>query len=941
MNFDGLRMTRSVCAVGLLCLTAAMVVDGAAPAASPGLEYFVAPDGSRANDGSAQRPLDLATALSSASPARPGDTIWLRAGTYRGAYRSALVGTATAPIIVRQYPGERATIDSGSTGADALTVGGAYTWFWGFEITSSDAKRISAERGSWPYDLRRGYGGVTHAPGIKFINLVVHDNANGLGLWLGAHGSEAYGNLIYHNGWQGPDRAHGHGIYTQNQTPTRRIAENIIFNQFSHGIHAYGSDTAWLDNITVEGNIAFMNGSTSLGGIYESGREILLGGWRVAANAVVDSNFTYKGQSNIGYGAGCSNGRVANNYFAGALILVKCDALTSSNYVYDENWPRYGAWPTQFPGNTFYSKRPKGTVIRVRPNAYEPGRSHVVIYNWDERSDVDVSLKGTGLAIGAAYEIRDAQNFFDGVVASGIYDGGVVNLPLTGLTGVMPVGNVPRVPAHTAPELAVFIVVPTDGVTDPPVESAPAPTAHVSLSTSSVVSGNSATLSWSSTGASTVSVSPNISSAAVGSATVSPLATTTYVVTATNSDGESVSDNVTLTVTPRPPTAPTLRIDSPAATASLVAPATVAIDASAVDPSASITRVRFFANGSLVGEDVSAPYHVSWSGAGSGLYVLTAEALGAIGVVASAPGVTIRVNPAVSAPPSTPSDPPTPPDTSSTPNNPSVNVQLTAPREGEVFVNQGTIGLTAAVSNPSAVARVEFYRGDSHIGTASSTPYTGKWTFAPTGTYALTARTYLRNGAVQTSAPVTVHVTSLPTVRLITPLAGTYPSAASVVLTAAASDLDGSIARVEFYEGTKLLGQTTSAPFTYTWQGVGEGTYLVTARAYDNLGLATTSATVSVTLNAPPSVTLISPTPGGDYRNQGTVTLEAAAADPNGSIRKVEFYRGNSLVGTAWSSPHRFNWTYVATGSYVLRARAYDDKGTASWSAPVAITVQK
>jgi hypothetical protein len=768
--------------------------------------------------------------------------------------------------------------------------------------------------------------------------MVVHDNANGLGLWLDSHGSEAYGNLIYHNGWQGPDRAHGHGIYTQNQKPTRRIADNIIFNQFSHGIHAYGSDSAWLDNITLEGNIAFMNGSTSLGGIYESGREILLGGWRVAANAVVDSNFTYKGQSNLGYGAGCSNGRVADNYFGGALILVKCDALTGRNYVYDENWPRYGTWPTQFPASTFYTKRPTGTVIAVRPNAYEPGRSHIVIYNWDKRSDVAVSLAGTGLAIGGAYEIRDAQNFFDGVVASGIYDGAAVRLPVTGLTAVMPVGNVPRVPAHTAPELAVFIVVPTGGVTNPPVETVPPPTADVSLSRSSVVSGESATLSWSSSGASTVSVAPNISSAAAGSATVTPLVTTTYVVTATNSDGRSVSDSVTLTVTPRAPTAPTLRIDSPTATASLVAPATVAIAASAADPSGLISRVRFFANGSLVGEDASAPYQASWSGAGPGQYVLTAQALGASGVVASAPAVTIRVNPAVSTPP--PTDPLPPPVTPPTPNNPSVNVQLTAPREGEVFVNQGTIGLTAAVSDPSAVAKVEFYRGSLHINTASSQPYTAKWTYAPTGTYALTARTYLHNGVIQTSAPVTVHVTALPTVKLITPLAGTYPSATNVILTAAASD-DGSIARVEFYEGARLLGQTTSAPFTYTWQGAAEGTYLVTARAYDNLGLATTSAAVAVTLNAPPSIALISPTPGGVYRNQGSITLEAAATDGNGSIRKVEFYRGNSLVGTASSYPYRFNWTYVSTGSYVLRARAYDDKGSATWSAPVAITVVK
>lgn len=644
MTFDNrARMVRNACAVGLICVAAAVTSDGVVLSAA-GHEFFVAPDGLSTNNGSLQRPLDLTTALSSASPARPGDVIWLRGGTYQGAFRSALVGTPSLPIIVRQYPGERATIDSATTTTDALTVAGAHTWFWGFEIASSDPGRSTAQTGSWPSDLHRGYGAVTHAPGIKFINLIVHDNANGLGIWLGADGSEAYGNIIYYNGWQAPDRAHGHGIYTQNQAPTRRITDNIIFDQFSHGIHAYGSDAAWLDNISLEGNVSFMNGALSVAGVYGSGRDILLGGGRVAANAVVDGNFTYKGQTNLGYGAGCSNGRIANNYFAGPLVLVRCDALTSGNSLYDESWPRYGTWPTQFPGNTFYAQAPTQTVVRVRPNVYERGRSHVVIYNWGQLRDVAVNLSGTGLATGAAYEIRDAQNFFDGVVASGIYNGGVVNVPLTGLTAVLPVGNVPRVVVHTAPGMAVFVVVPLDGSITPPTGSpTPPPTIDLSLSAASISAGQSATLSWSSSNASVVSISPGISSAPNGVAPVSPRVTTTYVATATNSAGDSVSDSVTLTVNPAT-VAPTLRIDSPAPGATFPDSAPIVIDASAVDPSSSIRTIRFFANGTPLGEDTTSPYRAQWTGARAGQYVLTAQGLGiSDAVVASAPPVTILV----------------------------------------------------------------------------------------------------------------------------------------------------------------------------------------------------------------------------------------------------------------------------------------------------------
>src|SRR3954469_18252401 len=67
-------------------------------------DLYVAPTGTASNDGSIGRPLDLATAISSATPARPGDTIWMRGGVYRGAFTSTLTGNATQPITLRQYP---------------------------------------------------------------------------------------------------------------------------------------------------------------------------------------------------------------------------------------------------------------------------------------------------------------------------------------------------------------------------------------------------------------------------------------------------------------------------------------------------------------------------------------------------------------------------------------------------------------------------------------------------------------------------------------------------------------------------------------------------------------------------------------------------------------------------------------------------------------------
>ena len=55
--------------------------------------------------------------------------------------------------------------------------------------------------------------------------------------------------------------------------------------------------------------------------------------------------------------------------------------------------------------------------------------------------------------------------------------------------------------------------------------------------------------------------------------------------------------------------------------------------------------------------------------------------------------------------------------------------------------------------------------------------------------------------------------------------------------------------RVEFFNGTTLLGSDTSAPYTYSWTNVGAGTYTLTAVAVDAAGNRTTSSAASVTVN--------------------------------------------------------------------------------------------
>jgi len=90
-----------------------------------------------------------------------------------------------------------------------------------------------------------------------------------------------------------------------------------------------------------------------------------------------------------------------------------------------------------------------------------------------------------------------------------------------------------------------------------------------------------------------------------------------------------------------------------------------------------------------------------------------------------------------------------------------------------------------------------------------------------------------------------------PTVSITSPTSGaTYTAPASITITASASDSDGTIASVKFYQGSTLMSTDTASPYSYTWSSVAAGTYSLTAVATDDDVATTTSSAVSVTVNS-------------------------------------------------------------------------------------------
>lgn len=119
----------------------------------------------------------------------------------------------------------------------------------------------------------------------------------------------------------------------------------------------------------------------------------------------------------------------------------------------------------------------------------------------------------------------------------------------------------------------------------------------------------------------------------------------------------------------------------------------------------------------------------------------------------------------------------------------------------------------------------------------------------------------------------------VPTVSLTSPAANeTFTAPASITLEATASDADGSISKVEFFNGTTKLGEDASAPYTYTWDNLAEGSYTITAKATDNSGETATSTAVEIRVNVPQG-----PYNGTMHAIPGTIQLENYDVGGNGS----------------------------------------------------------
>jgi hypothetical protein len=286
----------------------------------------------------------------------------------------------------------------------------------------------------------------------------------------------------------------------------------------------------------------------------------------------------------------------------------------------------------------------------------------------------------------------------------------------------------------------------------------------------------------------------------------------------------------------------------------------VTVNATAVDTGGSITQVDFYANGTWFAKATSAPFTVTYVSSTAGSYTLTAIATDSNNKTGAASGVPITIA--------------------------SSGVVPASPTISQLVPNTavaGGAGFTLTVNGTSFVQNSGVYWNGQLLATTyvSSSQLTAIVPVALVTQSGTISVTVVNPAVSNISSPAASFIISgipvaPPTVTLTAPAnQAAYTSPASIVLTATPMAAQGAtIAKVDFYSGTTLAGTATTAPYSYTANGLAAGPYTFKAIATDSNGNTGTSNSATVTVYAAPTISTLSP--ASAIMNSGTFTLKVA-----------------------------------------------------------------
>ena len=272
-------------------------------------------------------------------------------------------------------------------------------------------------------------------------------------------------------------------------------------------------------------------------------------------------------------------------------------------------------------------------------------------------------------------------------------------------------------------------------------------------------------------------------------------------------------------------------------------------------------------------------------------------------------------------------------------------VELTAPAQGASLLERRLLRLAAEASDDILVESVQFLVNGEVVATDFGSPY--DFTFqvpaeAGSLTVGAVATDLGGNQGVTEEVTVTVLADDAPTVRVISPVAGSrFIESTTLSLAATASD-DVALTAVDFFVDGSPVATVTFPPFRTDFQvPLGVTSLTITAQATDEIAQTTTSEPVVVTIDAnqPPQVEILEPLASRELVEGSALAIVAGASDDLG-VASVRFLVDGAPVGEDLSAPFEVDFQLpLGVSQVVIGAEATDTLGETALSSGVTLSV--
>lgn len=244
-----------------------------------------------------------------------------------------------------------------------------------------------------------------------------------------------------------------------------------------------------------------------------------------------------------------------------------------------------------------------------------------------------------------------------------------------------------------------------------------------------------------------------------------------------------------------------------------------------------------------------------------------------------------------------------------------INIQPASPEAPVLIITQPTFETaTGSIQVTENIENMSFSLDGITFENA-----TGLFDNLDPGNYTVYAKN--ENGCISVGTNAVINAQPVaPTISITSPLPNSnYDVSGTITINADAADIDGSVSKVEFFQGEIKLGEITTAPYSFDWNDAPAGSYAITAKATDNNNATTISEIVNINVSCPtiqlsiPEVYAINPA----VDDKNTIYLGYGPT----SLTLNSLLQGNSDVAYMWNTgAHTPSISVSEAGTYTVTA---------------------